>query len=45
MTNQTDAYVLEYQNTNCTGPVIEAIPPGGRSSGVTAYLGRAVYIN
>ncbi|MFE6104560.1 hypothetical protein ACFVQ4_32000 [Streptomyces laurentii] len=42
--NRTNEYAVVYQNTNCTGAVLEVIPPGGESSEVSAYLGRAVYI-
>ncbi|MFC9427568.1 hypothetical protein [Streptomyces sp. NPDC056987] len=45
MWNFTDEYALVHQNTTCSGPVIEVIPPGGESSaGTVALLGRAVCI-
>ncbi|MEU1799774.1 hypothetical protein [Streptomyces sp. NPDC019937] len=44
--NQTNEYALAYQNNNCTGPVIDVIPPGGQApGGAIAVLGRAAWIN
>ncbi|MFJ6658327.1 hypothetical protein ACIQNG_18470 [Streptomyces sp. NPDC091377] len=43
--NNTNEYALVYQNTSCTGPVIDVIAPGDRSNDDdSAVLGRAVYI-
>lgn len=44
--NSTNEYALAYQNITCTGPVIDVIPPGGRSAeGAIAVLGRAVWVD
>ncbi|ANW19375.1 hypothetical protein [Streptomyces clavuligerus] len=40
--NQTDGYALVYDGPNCTGRVIEVVPPGGMA---TSELGRSVSIN
>ncbi|GAA2350671.1 MULTISPECIES: hypothetical protein [Streptomyces] len=43
--NDTNEYALAYANNDCSGPVIDVIPPGGRSQeGEIAILGRAVWI-
>lgn len=44
--NSTNEYALAYENNTCTGPVIDVIPPGGRSAGgAVAVLGRAVWVD
>lgn len=46
MYNSTNEYALAYETANCTGPVIDVIPPGGRSAGgAIAILGRAVWVD
>ncbi|MEU0839560.1 hypothetical protein ABZ370_08820 [Streptomyces sp. NPDC005962] len=43
--NATNEYALAYMNNDCTGPVIDVIPPDGQSEGgEIAILGRAVWI-
>ena len=43
--NATNEIALAYLNTDCTGPVIDVIPPDGQAEGgEIAILGRAVWI-
>ncbi|MET2714350.1 hypothetical protein ABXV03_01240 [Streptomyces harbinensis] len=44
VTNNTNEYAIIYDGPNCTGRVLEVVPPGGQSSGLASEFGQSIWI-
>ncbi|GAA2375247.1 hypothetical protein MTQ13_04555 [Streptomyces sp. XM4011] len=42
--NNTNEYAIIYDGPNCTGNVLEVVPPGGTSTGFGTEFGASVYV-